>query len=76
LTRTEHVVLKTQLIAGAATLTIFSGAACAANGIRKTSRANASFFTMMFPEDYQRAIELDRATCKPTARPCQQLHPV
>src|SRR5688500_8188130 len=46
LTRTEHDVLKTQLIAGAATFTIFSGAAFAASGIRKMSDVSRIVFRM------------------------------
>jgi len=58
LTRTEQDVLKTQLIAGAATFTIFRGAAWTTRGVTNVSRADASFFTMIFPE-ISASVEID-----------------
>jgi hypothetical protein len=48
LTRTEHDVLKTQLMAGAATFTIFNGAAFAASGVRQTNNVSTIRFSMKF----------------------------
>jgi len=48
---TVHGALKTQLMAGALTLTTFNGTARATKGVKQSSQTNDSFF-MRFPPGY------------------------
>src|SRR5882762_5304770 len=58
LTVTVQVGLKTQLIAGALTLTTFSGAAATTMGAKQSSKANENVFILGSPPEVGCAVSL------------------